>query len=427
MPNKVKFFLIIWIVIITTRCANQTFSQTKQVYHESWALLVGINKYRHLSPGSQLQFAVNDVMSVRQLLIEKFGFREDHIFTLIDEQATKRAIQDAMSQFTDTKKIHQNDRVLIHFSGHGQTIKRPNGSQMGFLITYDAEIDLNDTTNIAHYYRTCLGMHELNDLSGLIPAKHVLFLVDACYSGAAIRSSRALITPELPNYLEKVASLGARQIVVAGSSGQQVFEEQGHGVFTAKLLEALKYGAADLNNDNVTTVTELGAYLNTKVMEWSDGRQTPYFGRFRDSDLEGEFIFQHQWNAVQSPPEDREPPKIEVLPQGTRAFTVEGIDATAGTTRKRVGIATDNTGVKSVQVNGREVGLIKTDRGWRFEITVDRNEIEIKATDIAGNSQVTYWKPEGFNPLAQSSSSTQHPPPSPSQSSTTSILNRRKL
>ena len=144
-------------MIITTRCANQTFSQTKQVYHESWALLVGINKYRHLSPGSQLQFAVNDVMSVRQLLIEKFGFREDHIFTLIDEQATKRAIQDAMSQFTDTKKIHQNDRVLIHFSGHGQTIKRPNGSQMGFLITYDAEIDLNDTTNIAHYYRTAWG------------------------------------------------------------------------------------------------------------------------------------------------------------------------------------------------------------------------------------------------------------------------------
>ena len=418
MRNKVKFFsLIIGVGMVTTLYVGQTFSQTKKVYNESWALLVGINKYKHLPPQSQLQFAVNDVMSVRQLLLEAFGFREDHIVMLIDEQATKHAIQDAMSQFANTKKIHENDRILIHFSGHGQTVKSPDGTQMGFLITHDAEIDLNDTTNIFHYYRTCLGMDELSRLSGLIPAKHVLFLIDACYSGAAIRTGRSLITPELPNYLEKVADQRARQIVVAGGSGEQVFEELGHGVFTFKLLEALKHSTADLNNDHVTTTTELGAYLKTKVMQESGGRQTPYFGRFK-SDLEGEFIFQHP-SKVQPPPiEDHEKPKIKILPRGSRAFAVEGIQENNQAVNKLIGLVTDNSTVQSVYVNDKEVPLQITKQGWRFEITIDTlagsSEVKIKAIDAAGNVEVIYWKQEDANSLARPPAPTPHTPqPSP--------------
>ena len=396
MTHKVKFLtLTIGAIISTMLCVSQALSQTEDVYNENWALLIGINKYGHLPAHAQLQFAVNDVESLRQVLIEEFRFRENHITMLTDEQATKQAILEEMSKFTDTKRIDGNDRVLIHFSGHGQTVKSPDGMQMGFLITHDAEIDLNDTKNIFHYYRTCLGMDELSRLSGMIPAKHVLFLVDACYSGAAIRSGRALITPDLPNYLERVARLRARQIAVAGGSGQEVFEEQGHGVFTFKLLEALKHGTADLNGDSVTTATELGAYLNTKVMQESGGRQTPYFGRFK-SDLEGEFIFQHL-SAVQPPlTEDYEKPKIKILSRGSRAFAVEGTQENNQVANTLIGLATDNNAVESVYINEKEVPLQKTDQGWRFEITIDTlgdsDAVKIKATDAAGNAEVIYWK-----------------------------------
>ena len=100
------------VTLLITLCVSPILSYAESVYNESRALLIGINKYKHLPPQSQLQFAVNDVMSMRQLLVEEFGFREDHIITLIDEQATKHAIENAMSQLTDTKQIHENDRVL---------------------------------------------------------------------------------------------------------------------------------------------------------------------------------------------------------------------------------------------------------------------------------------------------------------------------
>ena len=113
------------------------FQAVKGFYDQSWALLVGINKYKH---GNNLNFAVNDVNRTRKVLVNRFGFQENHILTLLDEQATKKNIEDAMSKFADPDRIGKNDRVLIFFSGHGATVTLPRGKgQMGFLITHDAE------------------------------------------------------------------------------------------------------------------------------------------------------------------------------------------------------------------------------------------------------------------------------------------------
>ncbi|WP_143598294.1 caspase family protein, partial [Tolypothrix sp. NIES-4075] len=53
------------------------------------ALLVGINEYPN---GLALKGCVNDVRLQKELLIHRFGFKENDIKTLTDRQATRKGI-----------------------------------------------------------------------------------------------------------------------------------------------------------------------------------------------------------------------------------------------------------------------------------------------------------------------------------------------
>ena len=261
----------------------------KVSYRTSWALLIGINIYSNLPVQYQLDYAVDDVKALKEVLVEQYQFPESNITILTNEQATRQGITRAMGRLTDSSKIKFDDRVLIYFSGHGQTVPlpSPHDGEMGFILPCDAEVDMSDVANPSAYFSTCLAMSMLRELANLIPAKHVLFLIDACYSGLAIRGKGGL-QPSVPGYLHKVASVHVRQVITAGMKGEQSYEkpEWGHGAFTYKILEALRTGVADGNNDGVITGLELASYLRNVVPNIAD--QTPQYGYFGG---EGEFLF----------------------------------------------------------------------------------------------------------------------------------------
>jgi len=291
---------VLWMLLLLWLTVDIAFAQRgmqvpgknailpESPYRTSWALLIGINKYKHLPADYQLNYAVNDVKALKEILIERYQFPESNIITLIDDQATQQRIKSAMGQLADLNKIKKDDRVLIYFSGHGQTVPLQDGGEMGYIIPYDANVDISNADNPSAYFTTCLGMDELRRLSLLIPAKHVLFLMDACYSGLAV-SNRSGLKPTLPSYLSKIASLKSRQIITAGMKGDKSYEnpDWGHGAFTYKLLEALRTGAADENSDGVITGIELATHLRNVVPNISPN-QTPQYGYFEG---EGEFMF----------------------------------------------------------------------------------------------------------------------------------------
>jgi len=129
-------------------------------------------------------------------------------------------------------------------------------------------------------------MNVIADISLRIPAKHILFVMDTCYSGLALARASS-ISPQTPGYLEKIANTRVRQIITAGGAGEQAFEREGHGLFTKHFLEALD-GPADENKDGVITGFELGNYLRWRVSEDTSNKQTPVFGIMEG---EGEFLF----------------------------------------------------------------------------------------------------------------------------------------
>jgi sulfatase modifying factor 1 len=266
----------------------------EEPYRTKWALLIGINKYPNLTAAYQLNYAENDVNEMKKVLMEQYQYLESNIITLINEQATYQGIRDKFIQLSDRNKIGINDCVLIYFSGHGRTVYKPRGGDLGFLLPYDAKVDMDNVNDISSYYGTCMGMDELKRLAGRIPAKHIIFLVDACYSGLAV-ASRGGFQTSIPGYLSrtgylrKVASVPVQQIITAGIKDDVSSEspEWGHGAFTYKLLEALRTGVVGENDDGITTGLELAAYLRNVVPNISP-KQTPQYGYF---DGEGEFLF----------------------------------------------------------------------------------------------------------------------------------------
>ena len=240
-------------------------------FEKSYAVVIGINNY---VKWPALEFAVADAEAVKARLKDS-GF--DHVVVILDREATQSRILTELFHELP-KKVTNQDRLFFYFAGHGQTESLPQGGKRGYIIPADG-----DVTNFAD---TAISMQQIRNLSRRISAKHILYVMDSCYSGLGLNRSGRL-SSKLNGYLRKVASMRVVQIITAGGAGEQVQERDGHGLFTTYFLKALN-GSADINKDNVVTGTELGAYLRPTVSEASQLAQTPLYGRLEG---EGEFLF----------------------------------------------------------------------------------------------------------------------------------------
>jgi hypothetical protein len=86
------------------------------------ALLVGCNY-----PGTQceLKGCVNDVDRMRVLLVQRFGFHNDEILQLVDDDPSSRQPTGANIRQCLVKLIQgvrPGDAIVFHFSGHGTQV-----------------------------------------------------------------------------------------------------------------------------------------------------------------------------------------------------------------------------------------------------------------------------------------------------------------
>jgi len=214
------------------------------------------------------------------LLVQKYNFKPDHIFTLLNGEATRENVLSLLGdKLADPKMVQREDRVLVFYAGHGATRKLASGRELGYIIPVDA--------GLTDYEGSAISMTNFQDISEAIPAKHLLFVMDSCYSGLALTRGGGALPSQ--NYLSEISRREARQMFTAGGADQQVADNgpNGHSVFTWTLLQGLD-GRADLNGDGVITATELAAYVAPAVSALS--HQTPAFGNLPGTEG-GDFIF----------------------------------------------------------------------------------------------------------------------------------------
>lgn len=145
----------------------------KPHYADSWALVIGINGYQFASP---LSYACNDAYAVASVLRE-MGFDSQNLFLLKDGQATKQAIMDRYLELSSLA-TEPDDRVVVFFAGHGFTTTGLRG-EVGYLVPVDGDKDKPNSL---------IRWDDLTRNADLIPAKHILFIVDACLQSYLVRS-----------------------------------------------------------------------------------------------------------------------------------------------------------------------------------------------------------------------------------------------
>jgi hypothetical protein len=247
-------------------------------YKNSWAVVIGINDYIR---APKLKYAVRDAEEFTEVLVNYYGFKRENIVKLIDREATRGNIMKAFDKLRS--KAGKEDRVLVFFAGHGITVPLPDGREKGYILPVDGSQDELITSAIS--------TDQLNEISQLIKAKHLFFIMDACYGGLIFARAQPL-SPSALDYLEVITTRRARKALTAGGRDQTVLDTGpgGHSVFTYYLIDGLKNRTADLNGDGIITSGELNEYVAPRVTAESNRSQTPEYGILA-GDMGGDFVF----------------------------------------------------------------------------------------------------------------------------------------
>jgi len=257
-------------------------------YRKSWALVIGINYHQASAP--PLANARNDAEALAKTLRDLHNF---DVSTLYDDEATQGAILEWLrDRLPDS--TGEDDQVVLFFAGHGMTRKGKGGEVVGgYLIPY---IPRGRGTGYGQY----IDMDELKKACFTIPAKHILILLDCCFSGVAAVTARAA-PPAPPKrlddaYLQRITQRPAYQILTAGAADELAADggpRPGHSAYTGALLQGLE-GGADLDDDGLITASALAAYISPLVSRETSHTgghgQTPFFNYLAGSG-EGDMVF----------------------------------------------------------------------------------------------------------------------------------------
>mmetsp|Transcript_9765 Transcript_9765/g.26606 ORF Transcript_9765/g.26606 Transcript_9765/m.26606 type:complete len:309 (-) Transcript_9765:913-1839(-) len=143
------------------------------------AILIGIN---YVGQKGQLSGCHNDVLNIKDYLINKEGFAEKDMLILMDDNKnhnpTRKNIEDAFRRITQYSRA--NDCVFIHYSGHGGNVPDQDGD----------EEDGYDETLIPVDFKSAGQIIDDDILKMLVmpmPAGvNVTVLMDCCHSGTVL-------------------------------------------------------------------------------------------------------------------------------------------------------------------------------------------------------------------------------------------------
>lgn len=253
-------------------------------------LSIGISRYR--DDRFQLDYAAADAEALSTELQSRSGtfFKQVQTRQLVDETASKDDILRGLDWLRASATQH--DLAVITVACHGKT--DADGDFYVLPFDYDAARPLSSTA---------VSWYDFGKALQNMPCV-VLVLLDACQSGAAVRTGLRAADPDpLEHAAERAQSAFAqveRGVVFMASSlaGQKSLEnyQWGHGVLTLAVLEALSgqylyaerqpaMGLPPYDSGEVVTFHDLNFYVSERVRLLTGGAQAVITKPSRDIDL----------------------------------------------------------------------------------------------------------------------------------------------
>jgi hypothetical protein len=209
------------------------------------ALIVGVNYYDH---GSPLFGCVDDAHAVKAVL-ERHGDGSVNFDCklLTGTGASDRVMRDDLRDRVGELFATNADIALFYFAGHGHI-----DATGGYILASDARRG-DDGLSLGNVLTLANGSH----------AQNKVIILDSCHSGIAG-------TPPGAGGLAALSE--GLTVLTASTADQYATEENGKGVFTSLLVDALHGGAANLTGE--ITPGSVYAHVDQSLGAWE---QRPVF------------------------------------------------------------------------------------------------------------------------------------------------------
>jgi hypothetical protein len=244
---------------------------------QKWALVIGIGAFADpVIP--RLHYTVNDAHAFAALLTDPAlgHFPADHVHTLVDAQATTRAIKEQLNWIA--RSAGPDDMVVVYLATHGSPRQLDSVGGLNYLITYDTEMHSLAHLDEDALFATALPMVDLSSaVATRLKSLRTLVVLDTCYSGGSIQSARMMGTvpnaAPSPESIHRLAEGSGRIVFAASRVDQESLESPTlqHGYFTFYLLQSLKENKAQ------SPLSQIFSTVEQKVS--SQVRQNPVMDR----------------------------------------------------------------------------------------------------------------------------------------------------
>lgn len=224
---------------------DQNIPTTSSTAENSFAVIIANEKY---SNESQVEYAINDGRTFKEYCRKTLGLPDINIH--YRENATKNNIEQEIDWVTKVAEAFGNDaQIIIYYAGHGIPDEE---TSTAYLLPVDG---------IGNNIKTGYSLISLYDKLSSLPARNVIVLMDACFSGTK-RGEGMLTSARGVAIKAKATQPQGNLLVFSAAQGEETaypYQEKGHGMFTYFLLKKLQETKGNC------TLGEIGDYVKSQV------------------------------------------------------------------------------------------------------------------------------------------------------------------
>jgi hypothetical protein len=252
------------------------------------ALLIGIN-YND-SPNAKLDGCINDVINMRNILIDAYGYNAENIVLLRDDisdanfkPTTQNILNNLVSIVSQSARLGE---IWIHYSGHGSRVRDTNGD----------EVDALDEIIVPSDYLSA-GVITDDKIFNIVSKSRcrTMLVFDSCNSGTVcdlmwnfnVNAQKQIVSSKTNNNgvtNPNIVCLSGCRDEQSSADIYSTFTQQYCGAMTSALIECLRWNRhnVDIKKLFVDIVLFMTQNNFTQIPQLSSSAKLPVYQITRD-------------------------------------------------------------------------------------------------------------------------------------------------